>query len=200
MSSRMMNLSLTAAFGVALVAAPVACGAKDSSRVCAPANTWSQPAWNCSDSGEPEPEPEPEPVVKKKRDLSKVTEVKAKAVLRGDKIEILEKVQFETNSSDILEVSFELLDEVADILDQNPKVTKVRIEGHTDSKGRKRSNKKLSQRRANSVRDYLVDKGIDEARFVAKGFGQSKPIADNDTDEGRAENRRVEFNILESEK
>ena len=186
------KLILLAAASATLAAA---CGPKNSTRVCVPDNTWSQPAFRCSE-GEPMPEPEPEPEPPPKVVTTAVVPA-AKAVLRDDKIEILEKVQFETGSADILEESFALLDEVADILEKNPGVTKVRVEGHTDSKGSKRFNKRLSQKRANAVRDYLVDKGIDKSRFKAKGFGQAKPIADNDTDEGRAENRRVEFNILE---
>ena len=191
--SRTQTLPIASVALVALVV--TACGRKDQTRVCAPANTWSQPAWNCA-GGEVVPEPEPEPPPR--RDITKVVApVQAKAQLRDGKIEILEKVQFETGSADILEESFALLDEVADIIERNPGITKIRVEGHTDSKGRKRSNKRLSQKRADAVREYLIDKGIDGGRLVAKGYGQTKPIASNKTDEGRAENRRVEFNILE---
>ncbi len=195
MIKRLTTLTASVTATIATATLLVSCGAKDSTRTCAPANSWSQPAWNCSmgEAPEPEPEPEaePEPAVEE-------TPIKVmKAVLKGDKIEILEKVQFETGSADILEESFGLLDEVAEILEKNPQITKIRIEGHTDSKGGKRMNKRLSGKRAKSVRDYLADKGVDRDRMSSKGYGQAKPIADNDTDEGRAENRRVEFNILE---
>ncbi len=168
---------------------------KDTTRVCSPSNTWSQPVFDCATGEampEPEPEPEPEPIAEPEPEPEP-----AKAVLRGDKIEILEKVQFATASADILDGSFELLDEVARILTENPQVTKLRVEGHTDSRGGKRMNRRLSQKRADAVRGYLVDKGVETERLTSKGFGPEKPIADNKTEDGRATNRRVEFNIVE---
>jgi outer membrane protein OmpA-like peptidoglycan-associated protein len=70
---------------------------------------------------------------------------------------------------------------------------KVEIEGHTDASGSEAHNLKLSQQRAESVRDYLVSKGVEASRLVAKGYGESQPIADNDSPEGMAKNRRVEL-------
>ena len=70
---------------------------------------------------------------------------------------------------------------------------KVSVEGHTDSIGSEAYNQKLSERRAKAVRDYLVSQGIDASRITTRGFGKSKPVASNDTAEGRAENRRVEI-------
>ncbi len=168
---------------------------KSNDHVCSPANTWSQPVFNCPTAKvvpapEPDPEPEPEPAMDE-------PEPESKAVLRGNKIEILEKVQFATGSAEILDESFALLDEVAAILEDNKQVTKLRVEGHTDSRGGKRFNRRLSKKRAAAVRRYLIDKGIDEDRLSSKGYGSSKPIADNKTEEGRSENRRVEFNIIE---
>ncbi|MEZ4368853.1 MAG: OmpA family protein, partial [Kofleriaceae bacterium] len=75
-----------------------------------------------------------------------------------------------------------------------PKIA-VRIEGHTDSQGKDADNLRLSQRRADAVRDYLIGKGIDGDRMVAKGYGETIPIADNRTKGGREINRRVEFQI-----
>ena len=77
-----------------------------------------------------------------------------------------------------------------------PQITKVRVEGHTDSRGKDSYNLDLSQRRAEAVSTYLQGRGIDSDRLVAEGFGETQPIADNDTKSGRSENRRVEFVIL----
>ena len=69
----------------------------------------------------------------------------------------------------------------------------LRIEGHTDNTGDDASNKTLSQSRAEAVRDYLVEQGIDASRLEAVGLGEEQPVADNNTEEGRAQNRRVEL-------
>jgi outer membrane protein OmpA-like peptidoglycan-associated protein len=111
-------------------------------------------------------------------------------------ITIADKVQFETGSAEILPVSYPLLDEVAQVLTDNPQIELVQVEGHTDSTGDVKFNRTLSQQRAESVMKYLGGKGINVARLVAKGFGPDKPIADNATTEGRDQNRRVEFNIV----
>jgi outer membrane protein OmpA-like peptidoglycan-associated protein len=113
----------------------------------------------------------------------------------GRQIKILEKVYFATNKDTILEKSFPVLDEVATVILLKKEI-KVRVEGHTDDVGKDKKNMKLSQRRAESVKKYLVDKGVEEERLVAEGKGETQPIADNKTKEGRAENRRVEFHIL----
>lgn len=115
-------------------------------------------------------------------------------VLKQEKIEILEQVHFETGKHRILPDSFGLLDQVAMVLKDNPSI-RVRIEGHTDSQGSDNANMTLSQNRANSVRDYLVHAGVSSERLLAVGFGETTPIATNATAQGRALNRRVEFNI-----
>jgi len=119
-----------------------------------------------------------------------------RVVLTESSIAITEKVQFDVGKAEILEVSFPLLDEIAAMLRDNPQIEVLQVEGHTDSSGSAKKNKKLSQARADSVLKYLVDKGIEKARLVSKGFGPDQPIADNETDEGREQNRRVEFNIV----
>ncbi len=125
--------------------------------------------------------------------------VKKMYVAQG-KIVILEKVQFASGSSTIRSGSFELLDQVGGSLKKNKGIKKVQIEGHTDSQGNDDYNLKLSQERADAVKNYLVEKGeINGGRLVAKGFGETKPIEDNETREGRDANRRVEFNILEDD-
>ncbi len=112
-----------------------------------------------------------------------------------EEIELNEKVHFAYDKAKIQNKSYPLLDEVATVLKANPNI-EVRIEGHTDSQGGKQYNQKLSQRRAQSVVDYLVDRqGIDRSRLQSKGFGESQPIASNRTEEGRAANRRVEMKI-----
>jgi outer membrane protein OmpA-like peptidoglycan-associated protein len=115
-------------------------------------------------------------------------------VVTETKIELKQTVYFDTRKATIKRVSFPLLDEVALALEDNATI-QVRIEGHTDSQGADRSNLKLSKKRAQSVRSYLVGKGVDPSRMVAEGYGESVPIADNRTAGGRAQNRRVEFVI-----
>jgi outer membrane protein OmpA-like peptidoglycan-associated protein len=132
----------------------------------------------------PPPPPPPKPVVI----------MKAKRV--GKKIEITEKVMFDTGKATIKVESDQLLKDVATVLTENASVTKLRIEGHTDSVGKDAANKKLSQKRADAVKEFLVKVGIDAARLESVGYGEEKPIASNDTDEGKEQNRRVEFNIV----
>ncbi len=121
-----------------------------------------------------------------------------KAVRVSDKeIFILEQVQFDTDKATIKKVSDTLLDEVAGVLKEHPELTKLEVQGHTDSRGNKQHNELLSQRRADAVMKALIKRGIDKGRLTAKGFGPNSPIASNDTDEGRQKNRRVQFVILE---
>jgi outer membrane protein OmpA-like peptidoglycan-associated protein len=110
-------------------------------------------------------------------------------------IKIREQVQFAYNSAQILKASDFILEAVKKILDENPQITHVSIEGHTDSKGGDAFNKRLSDQRAKAVMKWLVKAGIDASRLEAKGFGEEQPIDSNDTDEGRANNRRVAFQI-----
>jgi len=117
-------------------------------------------------------------------------------VVTQTKIEIKQTIYFDFDKYSIKPVSFPLLNEVAQALKDNPTI-KVRIEGHTDSQGTDKHNLKLSDGRARSVRTYLIKRGIDGGRVVSKGYGESMPIADNRSKEGRAENRRVEFVITE---
>lgn len=112
-------------------------------------------------------------------------------------IELREKIHFETNRAKIKPKSFPVLDQVAATLQQYPEITKMEIQGHTDSRGTEAYNLRLSQRRAQAVVDYLRDKRISTDRLVARGYGEERPIAPNDTEEGRALNRRVEMIILE---
>ncbi len=119
-----------------------------------------------------------------------------KAKIVEERIEITEKVQFEYNKAEILEVSHDLLNDVATVMRQHPEVKKIRIEGHASSEGEDDYNKDLSDRRAKAVMDFLVNAGIAEDRMESIGYGEERPIASNDTEEGREKNRRVEFNII----
>ncbi|MGB8933418.1 MAG: OmpA family protein [Anaeromyxobacteraceae bacterium] len=118
------------------------------------------------------------------------------AKLEGDKITVSETIRFETGKAAIEPGSTHVLDEVADILKSNPGISKMTIEGHTDSSGDAALNKQLSQERADAVKTYIVGKGVDGGRMDAKGFGAEQPIASNDTEDGRATNRRVAFKVV----
>lgn len=119
---------------------------------------------------------------------------KALAQIDGDQIRLNEKVFFKTGKADILAQSYPLLIEVADILKNNKKI-KIRVEGHTDSRGSDRYNLKLSDRRASSVRLFLIERGVEDFRIVSEGYGEERPIETNSTESGRASNRRVEIHI-----
>jgi outer membrane protein OmpA-like peptidoglycan-associated protein len=121
---------------------------------------------------------------------------KSASVFEGRKKLVLEGVNFETNSARLTSSSSEALDRVAKSLKDWPDV-KVEIGGYTDSVGSEDHNLSLSKARAESVRDYLVKRGVGSSRLVAKGYGESNPIADNGTAEGRAKNRRVELTRID---
>ena len=117
-------------------------------------------------------------------------------VVTEKKIELKQTVYFDFNKATIRPVSFPLLNDVAQAMKDNPKI-KVEVQGHTDSVGDDNYNLKLSQQRAESVRNYLIKQGVSSDRMVPKGYGENVPIADNRTKEGRDQNRRVEFVITE---
>lgn len=116
-----------------------------------------------------------------------------------EKIVITQRIHFEFNRYNVRSVSNTILDDVVMVLERNPQIKKVQIEGHTDSVGSDKYNEKLSQKRAENVRAYLISKGISADRLVALGVGESRPVASNDDVEGRAHNRRTEFTVLERE-
>jgi outer membrane protein OmpA-like peptidoglycan-associated protein len=124
-------------------------------------------------------------------------EGKVVVVVKKDKIEIMKKVYFATGKAVIRNQSYSLLDQVAQNIRAHDEIEKVRVEGHTDASGPEDFNMKLSQRRAEAVRDYLIDKGIAAERLEAVGYGESQPIASNKTRRGRSKNRRVEFVIAD---
>ena len=125
---------------------------------------------------------------------------RALVVVTEDRIEVKQKIMFETGSSKIKgEKSFEVLDIIGKILAGNTAV-RVSIEGHTDNRGKADKNRTLSKERAESVKSYLKDKGVDDERLETVGWGPDKPIASNKKRPGRTANRRVEFIIIRPEK
>jgi OOP family OmpA-OmpF porin len=114
--------------------------------------------------------------------------VQKKIVLRG--------VNFDFNKANIRADAAGILREAAAILKENPKV-KVSVEGHTDAIGSDEYNLKLSLRRATAVKQFLAKEGVEDSRLTVRGFGKTQPVASNDTEDGRAQNRRVELKITE---
>jgi OmpA-OmpF porin, OOP family len=115
-------------------------------------------------------------------------------VVTKEKIELKQKVHFATNKSIIMPDSFAMLTEIADVLKERKEI-RIRIEGHTDSRGSLKHNMKLSQARADSCKQFLVGQGVDPSHMETRGFGPTQPIADNRTASGREQNRRTEFMI-----
>lgn len=140
--------------------------------------------------------------------LDKCPEIKGTAKnygcpeIKAETKQVFEKalhgVQFQTGKAVIKTSSYGILNEVADIMVQNPDYHLL-INGHTDSQGSEASNLTLSQKRADAVKNYLGRKGVSADRITANGFGETQPIADNETAEGRALNRRVEFLVRSEE-
>jgi outer membrane protein OmpA-like peptidoglycan-associated protein len=124
--------------------------------------------------------------------------IKKDILMKPFKVDVvirLNNIFFETAKATLLPESQQELDNLVKILNDNSKM-KIEIQGHTDNVGSDASNLTLSDNRAKSVVAYLVGKGIAANRLTAKGYGETKPVATNDTDEGKALNRRVEFKII----
>ena len=156
-------------------------------------------------SGEAPPPPPPPP------EAPKPPEPPPKVIVKDNKIEITEKIQFEYNKATILPASFALLEEISTTIKKNPHIKKIAIEGHASSEGGAAHNLKLSDERAKAVMTHLVEKGgLKKEMFTAKGFGSQKPLID-DTEKAtkgkskeevealHEKNRRVEFNITEQD-
>ncbi len=137
--------------------------------------------------GEPDPDP-------KKNGCPKFI----KRISGSSEIQILKVIEFATGRAQILPKSFPILDEVVRLLKVNLDIKLLTVEGHTDNRGSDQLNEKLSDDRAKSVVKYLVEHGIDQGRLSGQGFGPKRPIADNNTADGRQRNRRVEFHIKDS--
>jgi outer membrane protein OmpA-like peptidoglycan-associated protein len=109
---------------------------------------------------------------------------------------VLDDLLFKVNSADIDERSMNLLNQLVDFMNQNPKI-RIEIGGHTDSDGSDSFNQQLSESRAKSAVKYLEGRGIASGRLVAKGYGKSNPIVANDSAENKAKNRRVEMKVID---
>ncbi|MCU0623137.1 MAG: OmpA family protein [Gemmatimonadaceae bacterium] len=109
---------------------------------------------------------------------------------------VLQGVNFATGTARLTPASRPILDKAAELISANPTI-KIEVDGHTDNVGRPANNLRLSQQRADAVRNYLISKGVSGDQLVAKGFGGTQPIADNKTARGRAANRRVELKKLD---
>lgn len=142
----------------------------------------------------------PEPSVERQKQAApeakaEVKPAPAPAPAPPKKVTINLDVKFETNKSVVRPIYWWDVQKVADFMKKYPE-TEVTIEGHTDSVGKEAANIKLSQARADAIAELLIEKyGIDKSRVKAIGYGPKKPIADNNTAEGRAQNRRVEAQI-----
>jgi outer membrane protein OmpA-like peptidoglycan-associated protein len=185
--------------GFAVAAGASACAKPAEIAMCHPVSSWVSPVFECAapapPPAPPPPPPAPEPVA-----APEPPPPPPKAVMKEDKIELAETIEFETDSDVIKDHSTDILDQITAILKEHTEVTKVELQGYTDSQGNKAHNQKLSKARAESTKKYLVDHGIDAKRMTTKGFGQDNPVGDNKTEEGRHQNRRVDFKIVEKKK
>ncbi|MCL2724360.1 MAG: OmpA family protein [Polyangiaceae bacterium] len=119
--------------------------------------------------------------------------------VEGSVVHVLQQVHFATGSTAILPDSYPMLEEIATLLRANRSIKRLSIEGHTDNRGGAAMNKKLSQGRADSVMQWLVQHGVESDRLEAHGYGLERPIESNATEQGRAKNRRVDFKIVSQE-
>jgi outer membrane protein OmpA-like peptidoglycan-associated protein len=110
-------------------------------------------------------------------------------------ITLLKPIEFEFGKAVIKPVSYPILDEVVDLMKSRDSV-RIGVYGHTDNVGSDATNTRLSRERATACKNYIASKGINPSRLESKGFGPSQPVADNNTEEGRARNRRVDFKVL----
>ncbi|MBO6879382.1 OmpA family protein [Winogradskyella sp.] len=116
--------------------------------------------------------------------------------LKVNKVYTFKNVLFDIDKSELLEVSLLELNQLCKYLKENS-ISKIEIYGHTDNSGMEKRNKELSNERATAVAEYLILQGLDKSKIKVFGFGSSKPVSDNTTERGRAQNRRVEFKLIE---
>jgi outer membrane protein OmpA-like peptidoglycan-associated protein len=121
---------------------------------------------------------------------------RGRVIVTDTKIEILDKIFFEYNKDVIKSESFPILDAIVATLQGNPDISLIEIQGHTDERGSDKYNRDLSDRRAASVRRYLINGGIDESRLQSQGYGEDQPLDPRSNEQAWAKNRRVEFLIV----
>ncbi|MCL2776366.1 MAG: OmpA family protein [Polyangiaceae bacterium] len=148
---------------------------------------------------EPAAEPAPPPPAPTHQHHHRAFKAIGRARIVNNEIQIPGKIQFDLDKSTIRDSAEtkEILDTLLQEMKDNPQITKLHIEGHTDKQGDLEHNNKLSKARADAVAAWLAGHGIDQSRIVTVGMGPSKPIASNDTEQGREQNRRTEFKIWE---
>ena len=121
---------------------------------------------------------------------------KGRVIVRKGKLEILDKIYFETDKAIIKPISFPILDAIAATLKGNPQITEIEVQGHADERGDDDYNLKLTEARSQAVRTYLIDKGVEAGRLQAHGYGETKPVCGEHNEDCWSRNRRVEFVIL----
>ena len=185
------------AFVIALASAALVASALSGCKGSASFNAGSEPAAAPTPTPPPPPPPPPPPAAVTPPPA--VEAPKSAAVVKGDSVQIPGQIEFDTGKATFKAGggSDAVVDQLKKFLDENPKVTKLRIEGHTDNVGVATENLTLSGQRALTVKNAAIAKGVAKERLLAVGFGQTKPIADNTTDDGKAKNRRTEFRIAE---
>ena len=187
------------AFVIALASAALVTSALSGCKGSASFNAGSEPAAAPTPTPPPPPPPPPPPVATTPPPPPPPPAEAPKAVVKGDSVQIPGQIEFDTGKATFKSGggSDAVVDQLKKFLDENPKVTKLRVEGHTDNVGEAAANLTLSGQRALTVKNAAIAKGVAKERLIAVGFGQTKPIADNTTDEGKAKNRRTEFRIAE---
>jgi len=185
------------AFVIALASAALVASALSGCKGSASFNAGSEPAAAPTPTPPPPPPPPPPPAAVTPPPA--VEAPKSAAVVKGDSVQIPGQIEFDTGKATFKAGggSDAVVDQLKKFLDENPKVTKLRVEGHTDNVGVAAENLTLSGQRALTVKNAAIAKGVAKERLLAVGFGQTKPIADNTTDDGKAKNRRTEFRIAE---
>jgi outer membrane protein OmpA-like peptidoglycan-associated protein len=178
---------------IAMLLAVAGCAKQAQIDQCYPVSSWAAPVFKCAVAAAPAPAPAP---IVEAPPAAPPEPAPPKVEVKEEKIELSEKVNFEFAKAELLPQSKTLLDDVAKALAEHPEIEKIRIEGHTDNDASNLYNMRLSQKRAAAVRSYLISKGIEAGRMESQGFGEDKPVADNATEEGREQNRRVEIHIL----
>jgi OmpA-OmpF porin, OOP family len=189
-----------ALMGAALVGAPLA-GCSFQAEAKAGGEQKPVPSAPAPTTPTPAPTPAPTATASAAPAAPAVTAA-PKIKVEDGKIQIPGNIVFDTGKDTLkagadAAASEEVLKQAKQFLDENPRCTKMRIEGHTDNVGKDADNQDLSGRRALTVKKWLVDHGIAAERLIAVGFGATKPVGDNTTEAGKAQNRRTEFHIAE---